>query len=295
MGVLDPLRLMRVLAPAAAAAAAGLSGPAMAAVDLGGYYAPVFHEDQPERVPGPDAGEYMGLPINEALRSRGQTWSASLLTIPERQCVPHPSTYGTRGVGNLHLWEVRDNATQELVKYEQHIVWEAQHREIWMDDRPFPPDWALHTWQGFSKGHWEGDTLVVETRNLKPGWIRRNGLALSDKAHMTERFTRHGDILSHVYLIEDPVYLTEPLIKTTIYRIMPVPNMGAYPCRPAIEVPRPKGSVPHNPFRQTADIEEFAKRYNLPVEAVAGGAETALPEFLDELAARKASARGGSR
>jgi hypothetical protein len=297
MGVVDPLRLVRALAPAAAVAAAAtaaLPGAALAAVDLGGYYAPVFHEDQPERVPGPDAGEYMGLPINEALRERAETWSGSLLTIPERQCVPHPSTYGMRGVGNLHLWEVRDNATQELVKYEQHIVWEAQHREIWMDGRPFPPEWALHTWQGFSKGHWEGDVLVVETRNLKPGWIRRNGLALSDKAHMTERYIRHGNILHHIYMIEDPVYLTEPLIKTNVFRIMDVPNMGAYPCRPAIEVPRPAGSVPHNPFHYKSDIEEFAHRYNLPVEAVEGGAETALPEYLDELAAKKAAASGGS-
>ncbi|HTI66903.1 MAG TPA: hypothetical protein VL460_05070 [Caulobacteraceae bacterium] len=282
---LDLRRIWLAAAPLAAAALLP-AGPA-AAIDLDGYYQPVMHEDQPERGQGPDAGEYMGLPINEAMRSRGETWNGSLLSIPERQCVPHPATYGMRGVGNLHLWEVRDPGTQELVKYEQQIVWEAQHREIWMDDRPFPPEWALHTWQGFSKGHWEGDVLVVETRNLKPGWIRRNGLALSDKAHMTERYIRHGDILSHVYMIEDPVYLTEPMIKTSIFRIMAQPNMGAYPCRPAVEIPRPKGSVPHNAFHQTADIEEFAKRYNLPVEAVAGGAETAMPEFLDELAARR--------
>jgi hypothetical protein len=271
------------------AAATLVPAAANAAVDMGGYYQPIFHEDQPERVPGPDAGEYMGLPINEALRSRGQTWSGSLLTIPERQCVPHPSTYGMRGVGNLHIWDVRDPGTQELIKYEQQIVWEAQYREIWMDDRPFPPEWALHTWQGFSKGHWEGDTLVVETRNLKPGWIRRNGLALSDKAHMTERYIRHGDVLHHTMFIEDPVYLTEPMIKTNVFRIMAQPNMGAYPCRPAVEIPRPKGEVPHNPFKQTADIEEFANRYNIPPEAAAGGIETAMPEYMDKIEAFRAS------
>jgi hypothetical protein len=284
------LHLKRILLAAAPLAAAASILPAPAgAVDLDGYYQPIFHEDQPERVPGPDAGEYMGLPINEAMRSRGETWNGSLLTIPERQCVPHPSTYGMRGVGNLHVWEVRDPGTQEVVKYEQQIVWEAQHREIWMDGRPFPPEWALHTWQGFSKGHWEGDTLVVETRNLKPGWIRRNGLALSDKAHMVERYTKHGDILSHTYIIEDPVYLTEPLIKTNIFRQMAVPNMGAYPCRPAVEIPRPKGSVPHNEFRQTADIEEFANRWNIPPEAAAGGIETAMPEYMDKIEAWRAA------
>jgi hypothetical protein len=278
------------IAPALSAlvAAALLPAAAGAAVDMGGFYQPLFHEDQPERVPGPEAGEYVGLPINDAMRSRGQSWSASLLTLPERQCVPHPSTYGMRGVGNLHIWEVRDPGTQQLIKYEQDIVWEAQHREIWMDDRPFPPEWALHTWQGFSKGHWEGDTLVVETRNLKPGWIRRNGLALSDKAHMTERYIRHGDILHHTMFVEDPVYLTEPMIKTNVFRIMAQPNMDAYPCRPATEISRPKGEVPHNPFKQTADLQEFATRYNIPIEAAAGGIETAMPEYVDKIEAFRA-------
>jgi hypothetical protein len=283
---------LSALAPLALAAVVGAPGAASATVDLGGYYAPIFHEDQPERVPGPDAGEYMGLPINDAMRERGEAWTGSLLTVPEHQCIPHPSTYGMRGVGNLHIWEVRDPATQEVTKIEQQIVWEAQHREIWMDGRPFPPEWALHTWQGFSKGHWEGDVLVVETRNLKPGWIRRNGLALSDKAHMTERYYRHGDILHHVMIIEDPVYLTEPLVKTNVWKIMPVPNMGAYPCRPTVEIPRAAGVIPHNPFHYEGDVQEFAKRWNIPVEAVRGGAETALPEFLDELAAKKAAAGG---
>ncbi len=268
---------------------------ATAQIDIGGYYQPLNHEDQPERVPGPDAGEYMGLPINDALRSRADTWNGSLLTIPERQCVPHPATYGMRGVGNLHVWEVRNPDTQELTKIEQYIVWEAQHREIWMDGRAHPPTWALHTWQGFSTGHWEGDVLVVKTDNLKPGWIRRNGLALSDRAHMTERYIRHGNILHHVMMIEDPVYLTEPLIKTNLFRIMAAPNMGAYPCRPAEEIPRAKGVVPHNKFKDDAASREFANLYGIPLEAVRGGAETAMPEYLDQLAARKTAAQGGKR
>jgi hypothetical protein len=262
-------------------AAVLVASPAAAEADLAGYYRPVMHEDQPERGPGPDAGEYMGLPINDAMRSRANTWNGSLLTIPERQCIPHPSTYGFRGVGNLHISDVRDNGTQERVKFETHIVWEAQHREIWMDGRQAPPESALHTWQGFSVGHWEGDVLVVKTSNLKPGWIRRNGLALSDKATMTERFIKHGDYINHVMMVEDPVYLTEPMVKTNLFQAMPNPNMGAYPCRPAIEVPRPPGSVPHNAFRNEDASLEFAQRHHLPIEAVRGGAETALPEFID--------------
>ncbi len=66
-------------------------------------WAPIFHEDQVERIPGPDVGDYAGLPINDAMRMRADSWDASLLTLPEHQCKPHPSTYGFRGVGNLRV------------------------------------------------------------------------------------------------------------------------------------------------------------------------------------------------
>jgi hypothetical protein len=54
-------------------------------------------------IPGPDVGDYAGLPITPAARKRANTWEASLLTLPEHQCKPHPSTYGFRGIGQLRL------------------------------------------------------------------------------------------------------------------------------------------------------------------------------------------------
>ena len=104
MNILSRRSRRRLLAMAAAPvmAAALLPASAWAIVDMTGYYQPIFHEDQPERVPGPDAGDYAGMPINDAARTRADTWTGSLLTLTERQCIPHPSTYGLRGVGNLH-------------------------------------------------------------------------------------------------------------------------------------------------------------------------------------------------
>lgn len=257
-----------------------LAGTAAAQVNLAGYWNPIYHEDFDERVPGPDAGDYAGLPINEAARLRGDTWDPGILTVPEHQCKPHPSTYGFRGVGTLRIWEDRDPETQQLIKLNTHIEWEAQYREIWMDGRPHPPESSPHTWQGFSTGRWEGDVLVVRTTHLKSGWIRRNGIALSDRATMTERFMRHDDLISHVYLIEDPVYLTEPMVRTNGFRVVPNGRMGPYPCRPAVEIPRPEGAVPHHSLGDDAASAEYAQRFNLPLEAVRGGAATALPEFM---------------
>jgi glyoxylase-like metal-dependent hydrolase (beta-lactamase superfamily II) len=257
-----------------------LARPAFAQVDLSGMWAPVFHEDQVERVPGPDVGDYTGLPINTAARMRADAWDAGLLTLPEHQCKPHPSTYGFRGVGNLRITADVDDATQRIVRLRTHIQWQEQKRDIWMDGRPHPPAYAAHTWQGFSTGQWEGNVLVVRTTHLKAGWILRNGVIISDRATMTERYYRHGNYLTHVSIIEDPVYLAEPIVRSNGFQLTANPNMQPYPCYATVEVPREKGEVPHhlpgtNPF-----TEEYAKKHNLPVAATRGGPETAMPEFM---------------
>jgi hypothetical protein len=257
--------------------------PAHAQVNLMGYWSPIYHEDNEERIPGPEIGDYAGLPVNDAAQLRAQSWDASLLTLPEHQCKPHPSTYGFRGVGTLRIWEDRDPVSQALVAINTHIEWQEQRRTIWMDGRPHPPDYAPHTWQGFSTGHFEAGVLVVDTSHLKAGWIRRNGLPLSDEATMTDRFHRYGNLLTHVMIIEDPVYLTEPLVKTNMFQLNPTGTMTPYPCEVVSEVDRELGYVPHYLPGQNPYIREFAELHGLPFEASLGGAETALPEYQEQL------------
>ncbi|HET8698455.1 MAG TPA: hypothetical protein VFO94_13260 [Gammaproteobacteria bacterium] len=263
--------------------AVGSAGSASAQLNLVGYWNPIFHEDIEERIPGPSMGDYLGLPITDAARLRAETWDASLLTVPEHQCKPHPSTYGFRGVGMLRIWEERDETTQQLVAIHTHIAWQAQHRQIWMDGRAHPSEYDRHTWQGFSTGHFEGDVLVVETTHLKAGWMRRNGLPLSDRATMTDRFYRHGDLLTHVSIVEDPVYLTEPLVKSNGFELVPNGTMDPYPCEVVIEVVRPAGVVPSFLPGQNPFLREFAETHRLPYEATRGGAQTALPEYEEKL------------
>jgi hypothetical protein len=258
--------------------------PASAQLNLVGYWNPLIaDEDFIERLPGPDVGDYAGLPINDAARKRAETWEAGLLALPEHQCKPHPSTYGFRGVGILRISEERDPLTEQVTRLNTHIVWQAQKREIWMDGREHPSELEPHTWQGFSTGRFEGDVLVVRTTHLKAGWTRRNGLPLSDRATMTERFFRHGDLLTHVMMLEDPVYLTEPLVKTNGFALLPNGAVDPYPCRPAVEIPFAAGHVPHRAMDAPPYTLEYARKHGLPVEAVGGGAETALPEYMQKL------------
>ncbi len=121
--------------------AQGPPGPTIG-TDLSGEWAPRFHEDQPERIPGPDIGDYLGLPINEAARLHGDSWDASLLTLPEHQCKPHPADYSPRGPANLRIWREFDGPSQQLVAYHTHISWQQPERTIWMDGRPHPFKYA---------------------------------------------------------------------------------------------------------------------------------------------------------
>ena len=251
--------------------------------NLLGYWAPLYDEDFEERIPGPAIGDYIALPINAAARLRAETWDASLLSLPEHQCKPHPSTYGFRGIGMLRVWEDRSPETQQVVKIHTFIGWQEQHREIWMDGRPHPSDHDRHTWQGFSTGSWENGVLTVLTTHLKDGWIRRNGAPLSDRATMTERFYRHGDLLTHVQAVEDPVYLTEPLVKSNGFKLVANGTFEPYPCETVIEVVRPEGFVPHFLPGQNPFLREFATQHHLPFEVTQGGAATALPEYAERL------------
>lgn len=257
--------------------------PAFAQRDPSGEWAPRFHEDQLERIPGPEIGDYLGIPINAAARLRADTWEADLLELPENQCRPHPSDYAWRGPANLRIWKEIDTATQSTVAYHTHISWQAPERTIWMDGRPHPPDYVAHTWQGFSTGKWEGDMLTVTTDHLKEGWIRRNGIPRSEKAVITEHIIRHDNYLTVAVIINDPVYLTEPFIRTTDFAMDPDQQIAPYPCEPVIEVPHPFGQVPNHLPNANPFLHEFGKRWGVPYDATRGGAETMYPEYMQKV------------
>jgi hypothetical protein len=272
------------------AAIAGV--PALAQVDFSGEWAPRFYEDQLERVPGPELGDYLGIPINDADRMRGDTWSASLLTLPEWQCRPHSADYIWRGPSNLRIWKEVDPVSRQTTAF--HAEWlRSIDRPIYLDGRPHPPEYAARTWAGFSTGKWDGDVLTVTVTHVKEGYVRRNGLARSEKAKLTEHWIRHGDWLTVVTYVDDPVYLTEPFVRSTDYELDLHQQIPPYPCEVVREVERPKGAVPHLLPGTNNMVNEFSERYGVPFEATRGGAATMYPEYRKKLAgatAKKAPA-----
>jgi hypothetical protein len=295
------------LSIAAYAMVLGTAAPALAQAELSGVWQPRYHEDQVERIPGPELRDYLGLPINESARQFADSWDPSRITLPEEQCRVHVSPYILRGPLNLRLWEEKDPKTQDLLAIKMYSSTYEQTRTIWMDGRPHPGPNAPHTWMGFSTGRFDGDMLVVETTHLKQGWIRRNGIPMSDRAKMTEYIVRHGEILTHAFVLVDPVYLAEPLVKSEEFvrsaRELPA-QTWLWVCEPVVEIAtQTEGDVPsylpgEHPFK-----DEFAQRHHLPEFAVRGGPETMYPEFQARLrewlaknprpAAPPAAGRGG--
>jgi hypothetical protein len=261
-----------------------LTLPAFGQVNLNGVWSARLHEDFPDRLAGPELGDYGGLPLNDADRLRATTWDASLITLPEYQCRVHPSDYAA-SFADIRMWEDYDRDSQDLLSIHiHHFAWGTE-RTIWMDGRPHPPEYALHTAMGFSTGKWDGDMLVVTTTHLKEGWARRNGVARSDRATVTEHFIRHGDNLTWGIFVDDPIYFSEPLFRTRDYALNVTGQIAPYPCESVTEIVRPRGQIPHHLPGTNTFLKEYQVAHGIPEQAAMGGAETMYPEYKAKIAA----------
>lgn len=101
----------------------------------------------------------------------------------------------------------------QIVQTADHVVFLFERmawRIVPLDGRPHLPN-HLRLWQGDSVGHWEGDTLVVDTTNTNgKAWLNEVGEVISHAARIVERFTPVGDTISYEATVTDPVAYTRP-------------------------------------------------------------------------------------
>jgi hypothetical protein len=103
------------------------------------------------------------------------------------------------------------NSYLQIVQTPQYVMIMAEMahdaRIIPLDGRPFSGP-AARTWNGEARGHWEGDTLVVETRNFSP---KSDFMGAHENLKLTERFTRVSkDVLNYEFTVNDPTTWTRP-------------------------------------------------------------------------------------
>jgi hypothetical protein len=267
-------------------------------IDLTGEWAARVHEDAPYRGPGGFLGDYTGVPINAAARQMAESWDASVLSQPERSVQAWPAVYAMRGEGpNIRISEVHDPVTDVLIALEIVGIFGRSDRTIWLDGRPHPSAHAEHTWAGFSTGTFHDGELTVTTTHMKMGVIQKVGIYTSPESAMTEHFFRHGNVLTTVTYIEDPVYLEEPFIRTQTWELNPTQTIAPPVAWQAVDelAGKPVGWVPHYPLG-TKHMEP-ADTYGIPFEATQGGAKTIYPEYqerIEQLLAQE-RARGGRK
>jgi len=260
-----------------------MSVPAFCQVNLTGVWAPPrpYEEDAPERGPGPSLVEYVGLPINDYARQWALAYRPGRLSLSEHQCQVHVVEYIHRGPLQMRIWEERDPVTHQLIAIHESISTYEQHRTIWMDGRSHPSVYAPHTWMGFSTGVWEGNMLTVTTTHVKQGWHRRENIPASDEATVIEHYVKDGDMLTHISVADDPVFLAEPLVKSEEFALVADPNSfnPFWPCEYVEEGERAKGEVPSYLPGENPWLLEYAATHDLPLEATLGGAQTIYPEY----------------
>ena len=260
--------------------ALGQFGSGSIPMDITGLWTVAYHEDWIEVGEGPLPGNFTGLPVNDAARQRGLSWSPYLPNMKERQCTPAPLEYGVFWT-DFSIREEFDPISRDLVAYVILKEWGGGEQTVYMDGRPRPPEYAPHTWQGFSKGEWVGKHLKVTTTHLKEGWTRRNGIFRSDQATIVQYFTRHDDHLTIVRAINDPVYLTEPLIHTTNFTLNLYKRLGAWVCEYQDELAKEQGYVPHFYYWKNPLLDVFREEYGVSEEVSLGGAYQMYPEFIE--------------
>jgi len=123
---------------------------------------------------------------------------------PTSHCLPG-------GVAKLHTAAL----LRKIVQVPGLVVFlserNASYRQIFTDGRPLPAD-PNPSWNGYSSGHWDGDTLVIESNGFKEGqWLDRAGSPLTESAKMTEKLRRPNYGTLEIELtVDDPKAYTKP-------------------------------------------------------------------------------------
>jgi hypothetical protein len=204
---------------------AARSAQQTAPVDLTGYWVSYVTENWRYRMVTPAKGEYRRIPASPAAVPIINAWDPAADERAGSQC----KSYGAGNImsvpGRLHItWQDPDTLRIDTDAGTQtrllHFTQSASAATS-----PGPA-----SWQGESIAAWEratgpdgGGSLRVVTTNLRPGYLRKNGVPYSDRTTVTENFdvasfTDGGKLLLVTTVVEDPVYLTGPYIASPHFK-----------------------------------------------------------------------------
>lgn len=201
---------------------------AAAPVDLTGTWVSIVTEDWRWRMRTPPKGDYASLPMTDAARKVADNWDPARDTAAGEQCRAYGAAAIMRVPGRVRIsWE---NDTTMKVETEA-----GTQLRLFRFGAP-PPEPS--SWQGTSIATWQpagrggrgaappGGSLQVVTTNLRPGYLRKNGVPYSANARVTEYYNRvnheNGDSwLIVTTMVEDPQYLTARFVTSSHFKKVP--------------------------------------------------------------------------
>jgi hypothetical protein len=262
--------------------------------DLSGNWVTESTEDPVEHTAGSFPDLFAGIPINDNARQAGLTAPGDEMQELNRQCQPWSAHYLLIGPWVGRFAAVRDSHGNLVAWTLNSPAYDRLATTIWMDGRAAPPALGLHTYEGFSTGHWEGDTLVVNTSMLKDGYLEDNFLPSSNQEHDTFFFTRFGNEMTVMVVIHDPVYLEAPFVLARTIKLVSGGSTVNDPilyCMPAETIAGFTDgyhSAVERPPVERHQLSYLRDLYRLPLAATMGGARTMYPGFEKTLAGYKA-------
>lgn len=166
--------------------------------------------------------EKVHLDYTESARPRVENYS--YLDDPALRCI---SPALVRISGWPYPLEILQSEQQLTILYESY----REVRRIYLDGRDFPEDIPASA-MGYSIGHWEGSTLVVETSLLKPSFVDQAGQPVSENASVVERISisEDGQNLRSLLTLHDPENYQRPIIRYRQWRKTPETTILEYDC-----------------------------------------------------------------
>jgi hypothetical protein len=203
---------------------------ASAQVDITGNWVPLITEDWRWRMVTPPKGNYASVPLNDAGKKLADTWDLAKDEAAGEQCKP----YGAAAIMRMPVRVQISWADDTTLKIETDG---GQQTRLFNFDKAKQAT-GPRTWQGFSAAEWTrppagrgrgGEVpptpmggLKVVTRNLRAGYLRKNGVPYSENAVVTEYYDTASafgvQYLNVTTIVEDPTYLTMPFVTSSNFK-----------------------------------------------------------------------------
>jgi hypothetical protein len=172
--------------------------------------------------------DFGGLKLTPAAEAAAKAWNIKEDMTVEATCRIPSIIYAMQGPFPIEIFQGTEMTVIRLEYFDMARV-------IFTDGRKHMPAGAPATKTGDSIGHWEGDTLVVDTIHLKEATITNNGLSHSQKARVVERFklSADGKQLLATQEFEDPEKLLNRGVRFITWNRVEGDHVHAYDCDPS--------------------------------------------------------------